>query len=164
MALRSRRQVILAAVVTMVAAPALACRAPWAKVQEDVTQYVKDVRDPMARLSEWLASLNAFYSDVRAGDMQEVACASGRLTALIDEGTAAVAALDAVEAPAAVASVHDSAVDGAKSVVDKLIEVRKLACESGDLAAGQEALEEFGSAIESAPDWLGKLSSWLAER
>jgi len=142
----------------------IGCSAPWTKVQEDVTQYVQEVREPLTRLGAWVASLGQFYNDTRAGDLQQVACASGRLSALIDEGNAAIAALDAVEPPKAVASLQDGVVDGAQELVDKLVAVRTLVCENGDVAAGQEALEELGSAIEAAPDWLDKLTSWLAER
>lgn len=161
---QSRRRVVLSLVVATLATLAIGCRAPWAKLQEDVGRYVKDVRQPLARLSEWVGSLGAFYSEARAGDLTQVACTSGRLTALIDEGGAAMADLDKVEPTSVVASIHDRVMQGGRDLVGKLTKVRTLLCENGDVAGAKAALDDVGGAIDEAPGWLGKLSSWLQEQ
>ncbi|MHB0878347.1 MAG: hypothetical protein ACYC5O_20115 [Anaerolineae bacterium] len=163
MARHSRRRAVLL-MVGLGAAAASGCQAPWSQLQEDVGRYVTEVRQPLARSIAWLSSLSDFTSEARSGDLEQVACASGRLTALIDEGNATTVGLEAVQPPSAIASIHGRAVQGGKDLVAKLTNVRTLLCENHNVAAARDALDDIGGTLDDAKGWLGRLSTWLRDQ
>lgn len=158
------RQVLLAAVALLSLLLLLACDLPGSSAVNDLQQYISDMREPLARFSRWSSDLAQFQRDAREGDLKEVACASGRLEALIAEGTSVVAQLRAVQAPSVIASAHSGVADAGQRLVDKLLDVRTLVCERGDVAAARSALDEVDVIMDDLGEWLGKLSTWLKQR
>ena len=130
----------------------------------EVRQYADAMKAPLDRLSRWTGAIVQFTGDARAGDLAQVACASGRLDALIAEGDAVAADLRAVQPPQAIASTHARRGDSVGNAVATLREAHTRVCEQGNVAAAERVLDEVGVGLDGLGELLGKLRGLIGQR